>query len=150
MTIAMAGFITALVVDRFGSKLLFLLPVTLFLGTGSVLQWNWSEQQGHGDMRWYGLYQGLTFLIGVALLIFFVSRRIGTREFVIATIGNIAAKILEVLDKPIYHLGGIVSGHTLKHLSAGLGFFPLVWLIARMRSAKSAAAAGAPETASRE
>ncbi len=140
MTIAMAGFITALVVDRFESKLLWLLPVTLFLGTGSVLQWNWSEQQGHGDMRWYGLYQGLTFLIGAALLLLFVSRRIGTREFVIATIGNIAAKLLEVLDKPIYHLGGVVSGHTLKHLSAGLGFFPLVWLIARTKSVKSASA----------
>ncbi len=149
MTIAMAGFITALVVDRFGSRLLWLLPVTLVLGIGSVLQWNWSEQQGHGDLRWYGLYQGLTILIGVALLIFFVSRRIGTCEFVIATIGNVAAKLLEALDKPIYHLGGVVSGHTLKHLSAGLGFLPLVWLIARTKSVKSASAASAPETSSR-
>jgi len=131
MTVAMAGIICALIVDRFRAKTLWLLPVLIVLGLGSVLQWNWSEQHGHGDLRWYALYQGLVMVVGVLLLLLFPSRAPGTREFVIATIGNVAAKVFELLDKPIYHLGGVVSGHTLKHLSAGLGFVPLVLLIAR-------------------
>jgi hypothetical protein len=48
---------------------------------------------------------------------------------VIAVAGNVVAKVFELLDKPLYSLGGIVSGHTLKHLSAGLAFLPLVFLI---------------------
>jgi hypothetical protein len=45
---------------------------------------------------------------------------------------NVAAKLFELFDKQIYALGGIVSGHTLKHLSAGLAFLPLVFLVRRM------------------
>jgi hypothetical protein len=45
--------------------------------------------------------------------------------------GNVLAKLFELLDKPIYALGGIVSGHTLKHICAGLSFLPLVFLIRR-------------------
>jgi hypothetical protein len=130
MTIAMAGFMSAMLVDRFGPKMLWLLPVMVAVGTGSVLEWNWSEQAGHGDLRWYALYQGLVIVVGVLLLLLFPSRTVGTQEFVIAAAGNVAAKLFELLDKPIYHVGGALSGHTLKHLSAGLGFVPLVLLIA--------------------
>ncbi|HLJ87121.1 MAG TPA: alkaline phytoceramidase [Candidatus Angelobacter sp.] len=129
MTIAMAGFIGALVADRFGSLALWFLPALLAVGLGSVIGWSMSEQHGHGDLRWYALYQGLTMIVGAALLVLFPSQQIGTREFVIAVIGNVAAKIFEALDKPIFLVGGVVSGHTLKHLSAGLGFLPLVFLI---------------------
>lgn len=104
----------------------------LLVGIGSVLQWNRTEQQGHGDLRWYGLYQGLTILLGLALLLLFTSRTNRSHAFVIAVAANIAAKIFELLDKPIYQLGGLLSGHTLKHLSAGLGFVPLVIFVYRM------------------
>ena len=63
---------------------------------------------------------------------FVASRNGATPAFVIAVVGNLAAKVFELLDKPIYGLGGIVSGHTLKHLSAGLAFLPLVFLIRRI------------------
>ncbi|HRD75940.1 MAG TPA: hypothetical protein PK264_08375, partial [Hyphomicrobiaceae bacterium] len=35
----------------------------------------------------------------------------------------VVAKALEELDRPIYALGTLVSGHTLKHLAAALGAF---------------------------
>jgi Ceramidase len=132
MTVAMAGFITALLCDRFGPRVLWTLPLLLGVGIGSVVHWNISEQQGHGDLRWYGLYQGLAILFGTAVLLLFPSRASNTREFTIAVIGNIAAKLFELLDKPIFALGGVVSGHTLKHLSAGLSFVPLVLFVYRM------------------
>src|SRR5262249_21132730 len=135
MTIAMAGCIAIILIDRFGSKTLWVLPVMMATGLGTVLYWALSEQRGRGDLRWYGLYQGLTVIGGAALLLLFPTR-VGTtlratRALVIALAGNVAAKIFEFLDWPIYSLGGIVSGHTLKHLSAGLAFVPLVLLIRR-------------------
>ena len=54
-----------------------------------------------------------------------------SRAFAVAVVSNIAAKVFELLDKPIYELGGIASGHTLKHLSASLGFIPLMFLVYR-------------------
>jgi hypothetical protein len=131
MTVAMAGFISALVTDRFGRIGLRILPLIAAAGIASVLQWSLSEQQGRGDVRWYALYEGLAIITGVALLIMFPSLQKGTREFAIAVVGNIAAKLFELLDKPIFSMGDVVSGHTLKHLSAGLAFVPLVLMVAR-------------------
>jgi hypothetical protein len=129
MTIAMAGFIAALLTDRVGKIGVRLMPLMAVVGVASVLQWGWSEGHGHGDLRWYALYQGMTMILGVAVMIMFASRFAGTREFVIAAACNVAAKFFELFDKPIFALNGIVSGHTLKHLSAGLGFLPLVFLL---------------------
>ena len=36
------------------------------------------------------------------------------------------AKVFEAFDAPIYALGGVVSGHTLKHLAAAAG---AAWLL---------------------
>jgi hypothetical protein len=139
MTIAMAGCIAVVLADRFsGGTAVWVLPTALTTGIGTVAQWAISEQQGHGDLRWYALYQGLTIIVGAALLLMFASRPAAalqaTRALALAVAGNVAAKIFELLDKPIYSLGGLVSGHTLKHLSAGLAFVPVVVLIRRMRA----------------
>lgn len=132
MTIAMTGFITVLLCDRHSPRSIWISPLLLAIGMGSVVQWSLSEYQGHGDLRWYVLYQGLTIICATAVLLLFPAGRNGTRAFGIAVVANIAAKGLELLDKPIYQLGGIVSGHTLKHLSAGLGFIPLMFVVYRM------------------
>lgn len=129
MTLAMAGLMSLLLADRLRIARSWVLPLLSALGVGSVLQWAWSEHQGHGDLRWYALYEGLTMIISVALLLMFPARSEGTRALVIALLANFAAKVFEVLDEPIYRVGHLVSGHTLKHLAAGLGFIPLVmWL----------------------
>jgi hypothetical protein len=129
MTIAMAGIVSLLLVNRLHAASWWILPALTALGVGSALQWACSEARGHGDLRWYALYEALVIITGVALLLLFPARGEGTHALVIALVANIAAKVFELLDKPIYSLGHLVSGHTLKHLSAGLGFVPLViWL----------------------
>jgi hypothetical protein len=133
MTIAMAGLIGALMTDRFGPKSVRLIPLIAAVGIGTVIQWGLSEERGHGDLRWYAFYQGMVMITAVIFLLLFPSQRQGTREFVIVAIANFAAKIFELADKPIFAFGGVVSGHTLKHLSAGLGFIPLALLLSRMR-----------------
>ncbi len=134
MTIAMAGFVGVLLVDRFDPKVIAVVPVLMTLGIASVVQWGISEQHGQGDLRWYGLYQGMVMILAAELLLLFRSRERNFQVFALAALANLAAKVFELLDVPIYHLGGIVSGHTLKHLSASLGFIPLVIWVARRRS----------------
>lgn len=129
MVIAMAGCGAAVLTDRFGGKAVWAVAPLLATGLWTVYQWNASEAAGHGDLRWYALYQGLIILTGILLLWMFPSRNRATLVFVIAVAGNVLAKLFELLDKPIYALGGIVSGHTLKHLCAGLSFLPLVFLM---------------------
>jgi hypothetical protein len=136
MIIAMAGCGGALLTDRFGGRAAWIVTPLLASGLWTVYQWSASEAAGHGDLRWYALYEGLIILTGALLLWMFPSRNHATPVFVIAVAGNVLAKLFELLDKPIYALGGIVSGHTLKHLCAGLAFLPLVFLIRRMATKK--------------
>src|SRR5438270_570216 len=132
MIIAMAGCVGAVVADRFGGATAWSLTGLIAIGLWTVHQWSVSEQLGRGDLRWYALYEGLIICVGTMLLWLFPSRNGATPAFVIAIVGNLAAKVFELLDKPIYGLGGIVSGHTLKHLSAGLAFLPLAFLVRKI------------------
>jgi hypothetical protein len=45
----------------------------------------------------------------------------------------VLAKILESLDRPVYNLGHIICGHTLKHLMAALGIYWVFRMLARRR-----------------
>lgn len=139
MVFAMAGCTGALLTDRFGGRTAWIIAALLAIGLWTVHYWNFGEQAGHGDLRWYLLFQGLTIVAGAMLLVLFPSRNRATPVFTIAVIGNVLAKIFELLDRPIYALGGVVSGHTLKHLSAGLAFLPLAFAIRRIRNERMAA-----------
>ena len=138
MIVAMSGCVGAVITDRFGGPTAWSVVLLLIVGLWTVYQWNASEQQGHSDLRWYALYQGLVILVGALLLLLFKSRNGATQAFVIAVTGNVLAKVFELLDRPIFALGGIVSGHTLKHLSAGLAFLPLAFFIKRLNQEKAA------------
>jgi hypothetical protein len=139
MIVAMAGCIGALLADRFGGKTAWIITALLAIGMWTVHYWNAGEQAGHGDLRWYLLFQGLTIVAGALLLVFFPSRNKATVAFTIAVIGNVLAKVFELLDKPIYSLGSAVSGHTLKHLSAGLAFLPVAFALRRIAKDRIAA-----------
>jgi hypothetical protein len=136
MVIAMSGCVGVLLADRFGGATAWSIAALLGVGLWTVHYWSASEQLGHGDLRWYALYQGLVILVSALLLWLFPSRNGATPVFVVLFGGNVAAKIFELLDKEIYGMGGIVSGHTLKHLSTGLAFLPLVFLVRRMGQAR--------------
>jgi hypothetical protein len=49
------------------------------------------------------------------------------------------AKLLEMLDRQVYSQGGLVSGHTLKHLVAGLGAYFILFMLQRRRAILPAA-----------
>ncbi len=124
------------------AELLFL-PLVL-LGAASVVGWHLSEVQGAGDLRLYLFVQFYPLLATPLILLLFPPRYTRTADLVAALLCYLLAKALELLDGQIYAQGGLVSGHTLKHLVAALSAAWLVYLVARRRPVTPAPAGAAP------
>jgi hypothetical protein len=124
MTVAFVSFFAAVVAERISLKagIWLLLPLIL-IGVGSVAYWNFTEIHGRGDLRPYGYVQGYP-LLGVPLLIVLFPPAY-TRTPDLLAVGGIyiVAKLFELFDRPIFELGHVVSGHTLKHLTAALSAY---------------------------
>jgi hypothetical protein len=129
MTIAFMSLLSAAIAERISRKagLVLLLPL-LLIGMASVIYWHLSEQSGNGDLRPYILVQFYSALVIVLVVGMFPPRYIDAGELVIALILYALSKVLESLDSQVFGFGRIVSGHTLKHLTAALS----VWFILHM------------------
>jgi hypothetical protein len=94
------------------------------------VHWRWS-----GNILPYAVvqYGGIAAIVAIALL--FRSRYTRGGDLLAAVAIYAAAKLAEALDAQIYALGGIVSGHTLKHLIAALSVGWLVRMLTLRRRA---------------
>ena len=142
MTIAFMSMVAAVIAERISLRLgLGLLPVLVLLGLGSVLQWYVSETRGQGDLRFYGAVQVYAALVLLLALLFPPSYTRGSDLAVV--VGFYAlAKVLEALDKPIFSLGHIVSGHTLKHLAAATAAYWILRMLQKRRPVSASARGG--------
>ncbi len=97
----------------------------IVLGLAAVLFWYWTETHGRGDLRPYALVQFLPLLLTPLILILHrsASVRAGILWAVLTAYG--VSKAAEVLDRPIYELAGVISGHSIKHLTAALATYLL-------------------------
>lgn len=134
MTIGFMGLLTAIIAERVGLALArrLLIPL-LVLGAASVLYWYWTELEGAGDLRAYGLVQFGSLLVIVLLLLLHPPRYSGAKYLWAALLAYLAAKVFELADRPIFAVGQIVSGHTLKHLAAA-GALALIVIMLSVRS----------------
>jgi hypothetical protein len=135
MTVAFMALFVIVIADRIsgvGAARIFL-PL-LILGVASVLWWHWSEVQGRGDLRWYGLVQFFPILLMVLMVALFPSQHGGTHLLLLAFAAYGLAKLCELFDVQVHGFLGFVSGHTLKHLAAALA----TWLLYRMMCAREA------------
>jgi hypothetical protein len=133
MTIVFMSLLAAIVAERISLRAgLWLMPIFLAIGVASVLQWRVSELRGAGDLRFYAAVQlyAVLFLL-IALLL--PSRYTRGRDLAIVAGLYVFAKILEALDRPIFELGHIVSGHTLKHLAAACAGYWILRMLLRRR-----------------
>src|SRR5262249_47893669 len=146
MTIGFMGLLTALISERVSlTAAQYLFVPLLLLGAASVIYWYQTEQRGIGDLRPYGAVQYGSLVAVVLILCLYRSQAPGDRFLWAALALYAVAKLFENLDLAIYRsLGGIVSGHTLKHLAAAAGVGCLVVMIAKRSDLK--AGAGARET----
>jgi hypothetical protein len=132
LTVVFMTFFALVLADRVSPRLgawSWLLLVAA--GALGVTHWEWTEMQGAGDVRLYGLVQFLPMAMLVLIVFAFPARRYRTAVLAAILAWYVAAKLLELLDKVIYTANGVVSGHTLKHLVASLGALWLVLLLRR-------------------
>jgi hypothetical protein len=129
MTIVFMGLLAAVIAEGIGVSTGFgWLGPLLLLGIGSVVWWHVTESRGSGDLRLYVLVQYYPLLLIPAILLLFPGAAIhrGWPSLLWAFGWYGFAKLVESADCPIYSVFGVVSGHTLKHLAAGLSTWMLV------------------------
>ncbi|MGH7354336.1 MAG: hypothetical protein ACRELS_07120 [Candidatus Rokuibacteriota bacterium] len=129
MTVVFMTFLALVVADRVGARAgRTLLPPLLIAGLASVGYWALIDD----DLRAYGLVQFFPMLAIPFLMLAFPSARARDGDLWWAIVCYGASKVTEHADGAIFALGGIVSGHTLKHVLAGLGAaFILRWIVRR-------------------
>jgi hypothetical protein len=115
----------------------WLLPIAIIVGVGSVVVWRLGESAGAGDLRLYGLVQFLPVVVIPLTLGLFPARWLGTADLLVVLGWYALAKLFEALDRPIFAVGGVVSGHTLKHLAAAMAAAWLLHVVARWPHARA-------------
>ena len=135
MTIAFMSFFSLAVMERFSEKAgLFLLPVLLVVGAGSVFYWDHTESLGNGDLRAYALVQFLPMLLLPLMFWLLPARYSGMKYLGYVLCWYLLAKILEYFDAAIFEIaGGVVSGHTLKHVAAAIAVYMMVVYVTKRR-----------------
>lgn len=129
ISLCFMALLSALVAERLSVKAgLYALAPLLLAGAASVLYWRWSLLRGAENVLPYALVQYGAIAAIVVIAARFPARYTRGADFFIAVAIYAAAKLTEVLDAQIYAIGGVLSGHTLKHLLAALA----VWWVLRM------------------
>lgn len=134
MTILFMSYISALISERINITLgLWLWPLLLMIGFYSVWSWYWSEMQGNGDLRLYFGVQAFALLATLVMLM--TPSKYDHNSYLIAVVIFFAlSKIFEMYDHQVYAMsGGIISGHTLKHLAAAFAAF---WMLLMVKNRK--------------
>ena len=129
MTLGFAGLVAAAAAERANLRLgLRSLWPLLALGAGTVIYWYATERAGAGNVIPYAAYQGWSILVIVLLIFVFPARRYSHGALLLWAAGWYGlAKVFETCDLGIYRLtGGLLSGHTIKHLLAAGAVFAIV------------------------
>lgn len=134
MSLALMSLFAAILCERVSVTAgLRLLPLLLAVGLGSVAWWSWSEAQGSGDLRAYGLMQLYPMLL-IPLLLWLYPPRYSGDKHILTVIGlYLLALLCDFTDHRIAALTGAVSGHTLKHIVAALAMYWVVVYLKRRR-----------------
>jgi len=132
MTISFMSLIAAQLVDRVDVRagLLALAPM-LLVGVASVVFWIVTERQGRGNVVPYAVLQAYSVIVLLQLAVLHPSRYTNGNAIYAVFAGYVLAKGFEHFDREIFELTGAVSGHTLKHVAAGLAGLPVVYMLWR-------------------
>jgi hypothetical protein len=109
------------------------LPLAL-LGTASVCWWQRTVRAGAPDVRLYAFVQYYSLAALPLVLVLRPAGAIRTRDLAWVLALYAAAKVCELLDRQVFALLGVVSGHTLKHVLAGCGALVLVRALCTARA----------------
>lgn len=117
LTMGFMGLFIAILGEYVSEKFRHLLIPAVLIGVLSVLYWNWFD-----DLRFYYWIQLVPLVTLPFVMLLYPARYSRQRLLLGGAIWYGLAKLTELGDKTIFtNLGGVVSGHTLKHLLAGVG-----------------------------
>lgn len=126
MALAFMAFLVIVIGERIDTALARpLLPLFLVTGAASVAWWHFTETRGRGDLRAYLLVQFLPLVLAALIVLLFPSTFEETRGIWGLLVAYVFAKVAEIYDERIF-VGGAISGHTVKHLTAAAGVYCLV------------------------
>jgi hypothetical protein len=109
------------------------------LGILSVVVWGVSETMGQGDVLLYLIVRICTEIAVVFLLILQRPRRTGSIWLVAALGSEVVMAFCEHFDHELFRLtGGLVSGHNMKHVMAGVALAFVFWWLRSPERAKLA------------
>ncbi|MEW8014946.1 MAG: alkaline phytoceramidase [Candidatus Sedimenticola endophacoides] len=128
MSLGFMAVFSAVIAERvkisFGVTLLAPLIV---LGLASVLWWIWTEDRGHGDLRWYLLVQFYPMLTMSLMLLLLPTPYTHGSHYWGLLVCYMVAKVTEIFDHQIFEFTHeVISGHSLKHLLAAGG---VAWIL---------------------
>ena len=129
MTLGFAGLVSAAVAERVDLRagLRSLWPL-LAIGVITTFYWYGTERVGHGNLIPYAAFQAWSVFVIVLLVAAFPARRY-TRGGLLAwaAVWYGLAKLFEAFDLQVFRLlGGMLSGHTIKHVLASFAVFAIV------------------------
>ena len=120
--------------ERLATRLMWPLLIT---GVFSVFWWDYTESIEAGDLRLYGLVQFLPMLLIPAILLLYRSAFDSVRFYWVAIGLYGLAKLFEQLDNVVFSAGGLISGHSMKHVAASLVALVLINGIRKRRYRES-------------
>ena len=128
MTVAFMGLLAAVAADRIRAPVggRIVLALLVIVGVASVLYWRLTN-----DLRAYGLVQFLPVLIIPLIMWLWPNGKYITwRAVGWLFLAYALAKLCEHFDGQLFRaLGGVISGHGLKHLFAAMGPAILAWTL---------------------
>jgi len=134
IALAFMALVSVIVSERLDTRAgARLLGPLLAAGAASVLYWRWSLAAGAENILPYVVVQYGALGAILALSLLARSRYSRGGDFVVAFGLYALAKLAEVLDAPIYEVGYVLSGHSIKHLLAAVSIGWLAWMLQRRR-----------------
>jgi hypothetical protein len=131
MAVGFLALVAAVVCERTNTKSgIWYLIVLPCWGAWTVWYWHLTQANGRGDLRPYIIAQFGSLLAILLLIALFPARYTRGGDLVAALAFYALAKVFETADRPIFALGEIVSGHTLKHVAAAISAY---WILRMLR-----------------
>ena len=133
MSVAFMAFSSAIVADRIHVRAgnTWFLLILIALGLLSLLYWNYTEQLGLGDLRFYAFVQFYPVIsLPVVFWLFPEYQYVAGRyiAWIFAWYG--LSKVLEHFDAKVFEIiGYTISGHSLKHLAAAASAFVVLRML---------------------
>jgi hypothetical protein len=125
MTIVFASLTSLVISDRWSVEIAKKVHWPLVaIGISSILLWHFT-----GDLRPYMFFKHEPIIFIVVLLVFTTGAYDRSKDYFIALGLFLAATIFELADKQVFEILNIMSGHTIKHLLAGLACWYLFKMI---------------------